>query len=110
MIIADTNLENILLVFQDGNWYIGVILECSDKNQDCSVKFMKRTNVNLHWISYSCFSFYWVAYKNMVCIIDLLPQAVSSSGWQYILSKHDFDTDCMFLSCHVHVSEWIHTL
>ena len=48
MIIADTNLENILLVFHDGNWYIGVILECSDKNQDCSVKFMKRTNVNLH--------------------------------------------------------------
>ena len=27
MIIADTNLENILLVFHDGNWYIGVILE-----------------------------------------------------------------------------------
>ena len=51
---------------------------------------MKRSNLNLHWISDSHFSFCWVTFKNLICIIDL-PQAVDSSGQQYILSKHDFD-------------------
>ena len=65
--------------FYDGNWYIGTILECSYENQDCSIKFMKRNNLNLHWISDSRFSCCWVTFKNLICIIDP-PQAVGSSG------------------------------
>ena len=76
--------------FYDGNWYIGTILECSYENQDCNIKFMKRNNLNLHWILDSRFSCCWVTFKNLICIIDP-PQAVGSSGRQYILSKHDFD-------------------
>ena len=89
MIIANTNLESMLL-FYDGNWDIGIILECSYENQDCGIKFLKRNNLNLHWISDSRFSCCWVTFKNLTCIIDP-PQAVGCSGRQYILSKHDFD-------------------
>ena len=73
--------------FYDGNWYIGIILECPYENQDCSIKFMKRNSLNLHWISDMRSSCCRVTFKNLICIIDL-PQAVSSSGWQYILSKN----------------------
>ena len=68
--------------FYDGNWYLGIILECS-------IKFMTRNNLNLNWISDSGFSFCQVTFKNLICIIDS-PQTVGSNGRQYILSKHDF--------------------
>ena len=71
--------SNGCLIFYDGNWYIGIILECPYENQDCSIKFMKRNSLNLHWISDMCFSCCRVTFKNLICIIDL-PQAVSSSG------------------------------
>ena len=75
--------------FCDGNWYFGIIFECYYENQDCSIKFMTRNNLNLNWISDSGFSFCQVAFKNLICIIDS-PQAVGSSGRQYISSKCDF--------------------
>ena len=89
IIIANTKLKSMLLVF-DGNWYIGIILECYYGNQDCSIKFTKRNNLNSNWISGNGFSFYQVTFKNLICIIDP-PPAVGSSGPQYILGKHDFD-------------------
>ena len=32
-------------------WYIGVILECSNENQDVKVKFMTRKGLNLQWVN-----------------------------------------------------------
>ena len=34
--------------FYYGSWFIGTILECSHENQDCSIKFITRNNLNLH--------------------------------------------------------------
>ena len=45
--------------FYDGNWYVGIILECSDKNRDCNIKFIKLHTLNLHWLSDNRFSFVW---------------------------------------------------
>ena len=68
--------------FYDGDWYVGIILECSDENQDCNIKFMKKNNLNLHWISDTCASFCQVRFKNLICSIDP-PKAVGSTGRQY---------------------------
>ena len=43
--------------FYDYNWYNGIIVESSNENQDCSIKCIKRNDLNLHWISDSL----WVA-------------------------------------------------
>ena len=43
--------------FYDDNWYNGIIVESSYENQDCSIKCIKRNDLNLHWISDSL----WVA-------------------------------------------------
>ena len=32
----------------DDTWHIGLVLECSEENQDCNVKFMSRKDLNLH--------------------------------------------------------------
>ena len=74
----------------EGDWYIRTILECSYENQNCTIKFMKRNNLNFHWISDNRFSCCWVTSKNLICII-YPPQAVGSSGQQYIWSKNDLD-------------------
>ena len=74
----------------EGDWYIRTILECSYENQNCTIKFMKRNNLNFHWISDNHFSCCWVTSKNLICII-YPPQAVGSSGQQYIWSKNDLD-------------------
>ena len=60
-------LENMLLVFMMVyNFYIGKILECSCENQGSITEFTKRNNLNLYWISVSCFSCCWVSFENLI--------------------------------------------
>ena len=37
--------------YYDKIWYIGVILECSNENQDVKVKFMTLKGLNLQWVN-----------------------------------------------------------
>ena len=66
---STTNLVNMLDFFYDDDRYVG-IRECFNYNQDCNIKFIKRNSLNLRWISDTCFSFFWVRFKNSICIID----------------------------------------
>ena len=90
MIISNTNLESMLLVFMMVTATLEQYLNALLRIKTAILKFMKRDNLNLHWISDSRFSCCWVTFKNLICIIDP-PKAVGGTGRQYILSKHDFD-------------------
>ena len=46
-VYSQYNLGRYVACFYDGNWYIGIILECYYENQDCSIKFMKINILNL---------------------------------------------------------------
>ena len=59
LITKSTNQENILLAYHD-TLHIGLVLECSEENQDCNVKFMSRKDLNLRWILDSQISLCWV--------------------------------------------------
>ena len=37
--------------YLNGSWYNGIIIERFYEKQDCSITFMTRNNLNLHWIS-----------------------------------------------------------
>ena len=67
---SQCKLGKSVACFYDGNWYIGKILEWFYQNQDCSIQFMKRNNLNLHWISDSHFTYCWKAFENLICVID----------------------------------------
>ena len=74
----------------DDIWYVGLILEYSEENEDFCVKFMSRKGFNLNWISDTRSSQCWVPYKNIICSIDA-PEIKGSTAREYCLNKHDYD-------------------
>ena len=75
----------------DNSWYIGLVLEHSEENQDCNVKFMTRNDLNLRWIVDSTISQCWVPYVNIICVIDP-PEVQGRSARVYQLKNTDYNT------------------
>ena len=44
-------LGKYIACYYDKNWYIGVILVCSNENQDVKVKFMTQKRLNFQWVN-----------------------------------------------------------
>ena len=62
--------------YYDEIWYIGLILESCDENQDVKVKFMHCKGLNLHWVNVNDYnvndnsSQCWVPFTKVICEIS----------------------------------------
>ena len=76
--------------YYDKICYIGLILECSNENQDVKVKFMTRKGLNLHWVNDARSSQCWVPFTKVICEISP-PLAKGQGARDYVLAMEDYN-------------------
>ena len=76
--------------YYDKICYIGLILECSNENQDVKVKFMTRKGLNLQWVNDARSSQCWVPFTKVICEISP-PLAKGQGARDYVLAMDDYN-------------------
>lgn len=75
----------------DNEWYIGMVTERSDEENDVFVKFMKRarTSNTLSW-QQNTYNECWIPFQDVLCIVSA-PQLQGHGGRHYKLTNEDFE-------------------